>query len=296
MRRLIAGLALLALAGGAAFWWVTAPRPLPADAMAGITGDAKRGEVLFWAGGCASCHAAKGAEGAARLKLGGGRKLVTAFGSFSAPNISPDPGHGIGKWTALDLANAMLRGLAPGGRHLYPVFPYASYSHASLQDVADLRAFLATLPPVTTPNQPHQLRFPFGWRRLIGGWDWLYLRPGWVVKGKLTAQEARGRALAEGLGHCGECHTPRTALGGMDLARWFAGAKNPSGPGHIPNITPAKLDWSADDIVTYLTTGFTPSFDSAGSSMAEVVDNMAHLPKADVEAIAAYLRRVPPRP
>lgn len=116
-----------------------------------------------------------------------------------------------------------------------------------------------------------------------------------MVKEKLTPQKAYGWVLAERLGQCGERHTPRNALGGMDLSHWFVGARNPSGPGLVPNITPAKLDWSDDDIVTYLTTGFTPSFDSAGSSMGEVVDNMADPPKADAEAIAAYLKRVPPR-
>lgn len=296
MRRLLAALLLVALAGGAAFWWISRPRPLPPQAMAGLTGDAKHGEQLFWAGGCASCHDAPGAKDTERLRLGGGRRLVTPYGTFVVPNISPDPDHGIGRWQPIDLANAMLRGLGPGGVHLYPAFPYASYTHASLQDVADLAAFLKTLPPVATPDQPHELRFPFGWRRLVGAWDWLFLRPTWVMRGNLTAEEERGRALVEGLGHCGECHTPRNALGAMERARWLGGAPNPTGRGKIPNITPAKLDWSAEDIVTYLTTGFTPAFDSAGGDMAEVVENMAKLPDADRKAIAAYLKRVPPLP
>lgn len=295
MRRFLLALALLALAGGAVFWWITRPVPLPADAMAGLTGDPKHGEDLFWTGGCASCHAAPGAKGADRLKLGGGLQLKTAFGTFSVPNISPDPVHGIGKWTARDLADAMKRGLLPDGRHLYPAFPYASYSHASLQDVADLKAFLDTLPPVARADTPHELTFPFQWRRLVGAWDWLYLRPGWVVTGNLTEEEKTGRAIVEGLGHCGECHTPRTALGGMKLTHWLAGAPNPSGQGRVPNITPAKLDWSKEDIYTYLTSGFTPAFDSAGGEMADVVQNMAKLPASDVRAIAAYLKRVPSR-
>jgi mono/diheme cytochrome c family protein len=295
MRRVLLAFVALALIGAGVFLWITRPQPLPADALAGLGGDATRGRLVFWAGGCASCHADKQAEGDARLRLGGGQKLVTRFGTFAVPNISPDPVNGIGKWTALDLANAMIRGLSPGAKHLYPAFPYASYSHASLQDVVDLKAFLDTLPAVATPSQPHDLRFPFTIRRLIGGWNWLFLRPDWVIPGPLTPEQARGRYLAEALVHCGECHTPRNALGAMDSARWLAGAPNPTGKGHIPNLTPAKLDWSADDLLTYLSTGMTPGFDSAGGDMAHVIENLNALPESDRKAIVAYLELLPPR-
>ncbi len=292
MRARISGLVGVILLGAAAFWWVTAPDPLPARAVAGLSGDAHRGEAVFWAGGCASCHAAKGAEGAARLQLGGGQRLVTQFGTFVVPNISPSA-QGIGGWSALDLANAMLRGVTPAGAHLYPAFPYASYAHASLQDVVDLKAYLDQLPPVATPDQPHELRFPFTIRRLIGGWKWLFLRPGWVVAGPLPPEAERGRALVEGLGHCGECHTPRNAFGAMERSAWLAGAPLPTGKGRTPNLTPQKLDWSVADIANYLKTGFTPAFDSAGGEMADVVENLSHLPDADLAAMAAYLKLVP---
>jgi len=298
MRRLALAVILIGLAGAgaAAFLEVTRPRPLPADAMAGLVGDAARGEQVFWAGGCSSCHAAPGATGDAKLLLGGGQAFPSPFGTFLAPNISPDPDHGIGHWTALDLANAMTRGVSPAGRHYYPVFPYASFTHARLQDVADLYAYLMTLPRAATPSQPHQVGFPFNIRLALGGWKFLYFRPDWVVAGDLSPEQDRGRYLVEGLGHCGECHTPRTALGGMDRTRWLAGGPVPGGKGKFPNITHAKLDWSADQIVEYLTSGFTPTFDSAGGHMALVVENMAHLPQADRAAIAAYLKLVPPVP
>lgn len=295
MRGALGLLLSLAVIGAGVFWWIARPQPLPGDALAGLTGDASRGRLVFWAGGCASCHAAKQAEGDARLLLVGGQTLVTQFGTFVVPNISSDPDHGIGKWSALDLANAMLRGQRPDGQHLYPAFPYPSYSHASLQDVVDLRAFLATLPPVATPSQPHDLRFPFNIRRLIGGWNWLFLRPGWVIPGALPPEETRGRYLAEALLHCGECHTPRNLLGAMNRSRWLAGAPNPTCKGHIPNLTPAKLDWSADDLLTYLTSGMTPAFDAAGGDMAHVIENLDQLPESDRKAIAAYLKLLPPR-
>jgi mono/diheme cytochrome c family protein len=284
-------LAVIAAAGG---WWLSAPDRLPASALDDISGDAARGEQVFWAGGCASCHAASDAVGDDKLKLGGGQRFPSPFGTFIAPNISPDPENGIGGWSALDLANAMTRGTSPEGEHYYPVFPYASYAKASLQDVADLHAFLMTLPPVATPSAPHEVSFPFNIRRSLFGWKFLYLNRDWVVAGDLTAEEERGRYLVEALGHCGECHTPRTALGGMDRSRWLGGGPVPAGKGRFPNITPAKLTWSAAEIAEYLKSGFTPDFDSAGGHMALVVENMAHLPPEDRAAVAAYLKKVPP--
>lgn len=296
MRKLFIWPAVLLLIGAAAFWWLTMPQPLPASATAGLTGDATRGERIFWAGGCAACHADAKAEGAAKLVLGGGQEFPSPFGTFVAPNISPDPKNGIGGWTVADLANAMLRGVSPDGRHYYPVFPYASFANAELQDVADLHAFLQTLPPVATPSQPHKVGFPFNIRRGLGLWKRLYLGRGWVVAGDLTAEQMRGRYLVEGLGHCGECHTPRGPFGGLERDHWLAGAPIPGAKGRFPNITPAKLKWSQADIVEYLTSGFTPTFDSAGGHMALVVENTAHLPPEDRAAIAAYLKIVPAQP
>ena len=275
------------------FYFVTRPRPLPADAMSGLQGDAAQGEQVFWAGGCASCHAASDAEGDAKLILAGGQEFPSPFGTFISPNISPDPTEGIGSWSARDLANAMTRGVSPEGQHYYPVFPYASYVHADLQDVADLHAFLMTLPAASTPNLPHKVGFPFNIRRSLGGWKFLFLRQDWVVTGDLSPAEQRGRYLVEGLGHCGECHTPRGIMGGMDRSRWLAGGPVPAGKGTFPNITPARLKWSAEDIAEYLKSGFTPDFDSAGGHMALVVENMAHLEAEDRAAVAAYLARVP---
>jgi len=294
VRRILWAIAALAAIGLAGYWFVTRPAGLAAGAMDGLApADPARGELVFWAAGCASCHAAEGAKDAALLELGGGRRFPSPFGTFVAPNISPDPDHGIGGWTALDLARAMTLGVSPDGRHYFPAFPYTSYARAGLQDIADLHAFLMTLPPVATPSQPHEVPFPFGIRRNLGVWKALYLDPSWVLDGDLTAEEMRGRYLVEALGHCGECHTPRDALGGPDRARWLAGGPVPGGEGRFPNITPAKLTWSEDEIVEYLTTGFTPDFDSAGGHMALVVGNLARLPAADRTAIARYLGRVP---
>jgi mono/diheme cytochrome c family protein len=295
-RRLVAALAALVLlvAGAIVFWFVTRPRTIAPEDIALLVPDVTHGEQVFWAAGCASCHMAEGAAGAAKLLLGGGQRFPTDFGTFVAPNISPDYEAGIGGWTAFDLANAMLHGTAPDKRQYYPVFPYPSYARADLQDIVDLHGYLMTLPAVATPSQPHEVGFPFAIRRLMGGWKVLFLDRDWVVTGDLTQAEERGRYLVEALGHCGECHTPRNAFGGSDTSRWLGGAAVPgSATARFPNITPGALTWSEDEIAAYLETGFTPEFDSAGGHMALVVESFAMLPADDRAAVAAYLKRVP---
>lgn len=293
MRRLFRWIIALAILGAGAFWWLTRPADLDPAALAGVEGDATRGARVFHAGGCAACHTAPGAEGEARLVLAGGKSFASPFGTFHAPNISPSVTAGIGGWSVADLARAMTLGVSPAGEHYYPAFPYVSYAHAELQDIADLHAFLMTLPAADTPSQPHEVGFPFSFRRGLGLWKRLYAGKGWVMTAPETEQVARGRYLVEGLGHCGECHTPRDPLGGMQRDAWLAGAAVFGGKGRIPGIAPGKLDWSADDIAYYLETGFTPDYDSAGGEMAEVVSNISQLPAEDRQAIAAYLKALP---
>ena len=297
---------LLALAGviAAAFWLLTIPQRLPDSAIAAPgRGVAARGERIFWAGGCASCHAAAGAKADDRFKLGGGAPLKTPFGSFHAPNISPDRTVGIGAWNLADFANAMQRGIDPAGRHLYPAFPYAAYQRMTKGDIADLFAFLQTLPPVATAGPDNDLAFPFTIRRGIGLWKRVVMADAGPVIALPKGQSAAvnlGQYLVEGPGHCGECHTPRTlkGLGGLDTAKWLGGAASLDGPGKVPNISPGTsglASWSTGEIADYLETGFTPDYDSVGGSMVEVQANMAELTPEDRAAIAAYLKAIPPQ-
>lgn len=291
--RVMRWLIFLGLVAAGGLYVLARPKPLPESAVAGLTGDPAKGELVFWAAGCASCHMAAEAKGEAELVLSGGQRFPSAFGTFIAPNISQDPEHGIGKWSLLDLANAITRGVSPKGEHYYPALPYASYAKMEMQDVADLYAFMKTLPADPTPSQPHELAFPFSMRETLGLWKLLFLSKDWVLPGNLTPTAARGRYIAEALAHCGECHTPRNMLGGLDTSRWLGGAPNPSGDGKVPNITPDKLKWAAADIVQYLTTGFTPEFDVVGGHMAHVVENMGRLPESDRLAVAEYILAVP---
>lgn len=293
MKRILTGCIAVTGAVFAIGWVLTAPKHIDPAEVAGLAPDLALGEQLFHAGGCASCHAAPGAEGAEKLVLAGGHAFPSPFGTFFAPNISTDPQFGIGEWAALDLANAMLHGTGPDGQHYYPAFPYTSYQRMSAHDIVSLHSYLQTLPADDTPNQAHDIGFPFNIRKSLGGWKLLFAPEGWVVDGPLSEVEARGRFLVEGPGHCGACHTPRNALGGPDLTRWLAGAVSPDGKGKIPNITPASLQWSQADIAAYLQSGFTPDYDSAGGDMVDVIENMAKLSDDDLMAIAAYLKAIP---
>ena len=255
--------------------------------------DTTNGERIFHAGGCASCHAS--GDDASLPMMGGGLAMESPYGVFRVPNISPDPVHGIGRWTVLDFVNAMQSGASPDGRHYYPAFPYTSYARMRIEDLLDLKAFLDTLPAIQTRNLGHDLAFPWNVRAGIGLWKLLNLDTEAVVSDLPDViQIRRGQYLVEGPGHCGECHTPRDWMGGLELERWLAGAPDPEGDGRVPNITRSGLqDWSQGDIAYYLESGFTPDFDTVGGSMVKVQKNMAMLPAEDLEAIAAYLKALP---
>ena len=289
MRRFFIFLVVLAGIAAIAGWDLTSPNRLAATDWP--EGDAVRGEGVFWAAGCISCHAAPGAEGEDRLVLAGGVRLSSPFGTFVAPSISPSE-QGIGGWSVDDLGNALKAGVSPEGAHYYPSLPYTTYARMRAQDVADLKAFLDTLPPSDAASQPHEIGFPFNIRRGLGLWKQRYLDDGWIMPAE-GEQIERGRYLVEALGHCGECHTPRDRFGGLDRSRWLQGAPHPSGKGEIPGIAPGKMTWSAEDIAYYLESGFTPDFDSAGGEMADVIANMAQLTGEDRAAIAAYVKAVP---
>jgi mono/diheme cytochrome c family protein len=296
MRKLLTGAAALAVLGLGLFWVVTAPKPRDMAPYVGLTADAAHGEQVFWAAGCASCHAAPKSEGDALLVLAGGQEFVTQFGTFVAPNISPDKENGIGAWDLATFVHSIQDGITPEGEHTYPAMPYTAYNKMVPQDVVDLKAFLDALPISAEPSKDHKLGFPFNIRLSLGGWKFLFDKQDWVLANAATPEVERGRYLVEALSHCGECHTPRNLIGGLSTGQWLAGAALPDGPGRTPNITPGKLTWSDKDIFAYLTTGFTPDFDVVGGSMSHVVANYARLPEADVNAVVAYLKAIPAVP
>lgn len=295
MRKLVLLVVLAALAGFGVFWVVTMPATVPASVLGAHTPNHDNGRTMFYAGGCASCHATPQQDD--KTRLGGGFALKSPYGTFIAPNISPHPEDGIGRWSEADFVTAMVKGTSPDGRHYFPAFPYPSYQRMATADVRDLFAYLKTLAPVPGRAGDHAVAFPYNIRRLLGGWKFLFLdgapfRPDPAK----PAEWNRGAYLVEGPAHCAECHSPRNALGGIVAAQRYAGGPNPDGEGWVPNITQKTLgEWSDKDIAYLLETGSTPEADFVGSNMAAVVRNTSQLSAADRAAMAAYIKSLPPR-
>lgn len=253
------------------------------------------GKYLYTAAGCGSCHGGSGHDSSPS----GGLGLDTPFGLFRAPNITPDPDNGIGAWSLGDFHRAIRDGIGPGGRYLYPVFPYPSFSRITDADIADLYAYLMSLPAAAIANKPNEAKPPFGWRDLLVVWRALYFTPGPLAPDPSHDEIwNRGNYLVHAVSHCEECHTPRNALGALRAERAFSG--NIGGPAgeNAPNITPDPAtgigDWSLDEIETLLKTGMTPDSDFVGSGMRAVVRGTSQLTDADRHAIAVYLKSVTP--
>lgn len=250
-----------------------------------------RGKYLFDASDCSGCHAGNGTS----KDPSGGLGLDTPFGTFRAPNITPDRQYGIGSWSQAEFQRALRKGVGKHGQYLFPVFPYTSFTRLTDQDAADIYAYLMTLPPVHAPNKPHEAKPPFGWRSLLVFWRTMFfdegVRPPDATK---SAQWNRGDYLVHAVGHCGECHTPRNALGAMKQSMAFSG--NVGGPDgqNAPNITSDVAtgigDWSVADIQNLLKTGMTPDSDLVGSGMKAVVRGTSKLTDADRHAMAVYIK------
>ena len=268
---------------------------LLAPLLARADGDAKRGEYLAKAGGCIGCHT-EAREGA--TPFAGGRALKTPFGTFYGPNITPHPQAGLGRWSEADFMHAMREGRAPDGAHYYPAFPYPSFTRIVDADLRDLWAYLRSLPPSAQPSRPHALGLLYRARFTLALWKWLFFKPGpFTPDPQKSALLNRGAYLVQALGHCGECHTPRNVLGGPKQDRLLAGGKLPDG-GTASNLTPARLkEWSDGELRDVLKSGLLPVGDVLGEAMGEVVRNTtSQLTPADLDAVIAYLRALPPLP
>ena len=264
-----------------------------ANAWAG--GDAARGLYLSKAGGCVACHTEDRKDAP---PFAGGRPLKTPFGTFYGPNLTPHPEAGIGRWTEADFVRAMRHGIRPDGAHYYPAFPYPSFTGITDADLADLFAYLHSLPPNPRRNEAHDLKLPYRWRSLLAAWNWLYFKPGpFVSDQKRPVAVERGAYLVQALGHCGECHTARNFLGAMKKDRALAGGKGPMRK-DLPNLTPTHLGkWSDAELKEFLVYGTKSDGDSADEAMAEVVRNTtSQLTPEDLAAVMAYLRVLPPLP
>jgi mono/diheme cytochrome c family protein len=278
--------------------WLLVPFPVTPPTV-DVAGNAERGAYVLRMGGCASCHTDAANKGAF---LAGGRPLATPFGTFYTSNLTPDPETGIGGWSTGEFVQALTRGVSPEGHDYYPAFPYTSYANMTIQDLADLKAYLDTVEPVANPVPPHELAFPFNFRPLLKPWKAMFFRENGIEPDPSRSESwNRGAYLVQGPTHCGECHTQRNALGARDGSRHLAG--NSDGPERkpVPNITPHEDDgiggWSPTDVSFALQTGILPDGDVLGGAMSEVVrDSTGHLTADDRAAIAEYVLSLEPLP
>ena len=291
MRVLSLVLAVLVLAAVGIGAYMLTPVHGPARDLT-LVGDASRGVYLIRLGGCVTCHTDpknKTAFLAGTQSAG----LKTPFGTFYPPNITSSKTAGIGGWTLTQFADAMSNGEGPDG-HFYPAFPYDSYTLMSDQEIADLYSALQQVPAVETPSHPHEVAFPFNQRWLMAGWKHLFFKPQRFVA-DTTQSEAwnRGKYIVLGPGHCVSCHSPRNALGGIDPGQELAGNSVGGPGGKAPPLTKAALGkngYTPETLISALTDGFTPNFDSLGGAMGEVVaDETSQWTDTDRQAVATYL-------
>lgn len=277
--------AVVAVVGASALYWLFATPDVSDTAIPSTAENVERGEYLLHAGGCISCHEGDGAPG-----LSGGMALVSDFGTFYAPNITPDDSTGIGRWKARDFLLALKHGRTSTGSFYFPAFPYRAYSGMTDQDVLDIAAYLLAQEPVTHAVPEHETP-PWLSRWLMAGWNRLA-----DISGNpplLTTEDPqilRGAYLARSLGHCGECHTPRNALGIPKLNLEFAGAT--MGESHADEINSEGLaSWSKEDFAFFLLLGMKPDGEFIGGEMESVIEhNTSMLTDEDRNALAAFFK------
>ncbi|HVN46973.1 MAG TPA: cytochrome c [Steroidobacteraceae bacterium] len=304
----LVGVVLLA----AVSWYLSAPGPLSfagtdtvrlADYKesnpTGVPGELAqsdvigRGRYLTVAADCQTCHTAEGGA-----PFAGGRAFKTGFGTLYSSNITPDRATGIGAWSGGDFLRAVHEGVRPDGSHLYPAFPYAAYTYLTDDDVQAIWAYLRTVPAVKNPTPANALAFPFNQRWLMGLWSALFNPDRRFAPNVRHGPEwNRGAYLAEALGHCGDCHTPRNLLQALDNRRKFSGAL--TGDWQAYNITSDRTSgvgaWGAEELSQYLMTGHAASHGTASGPMREAVDfSLSKLAPSDIQALVTYVRSVPP--
>jgi mono/diheme cytochrome c family protein len=254
---------------------------------------AERGEYLARAGNCIACHTAPGEE-----PYAGNRRIATPFGDVFSSNLTPDGATGIGTWSSADFWRALHYGKARDGRRLYPAFPFTSYTNVTRDDADAIFAFLRSLEPVAKPRAPHTVRFPYGTDLAQRVWRALYFRPGKAPEDAARSAEwRRGAYLVEGLGHCAQCHTPRTRLGGSRSSAPYGGGAIPAAGWDAPPLAlPETLsDEEAAELVELLARGTSRHRVTTGPMAEVVLHSLQYLRRADLEAIVAYLRALPPR-
>ena len=298
MKRFFLIIVLLIVIGGVAY--VLLNRTDPADGAAPAIAGAPpssdlvaRGEYLAKAADCTACHTAPGSD----QPFAGGVAFKLPFGTIYSSNITADDATGIGSWSDDDFVRAVREGVRKDGAHLYPAFPYTSYTQLSRSDVLAIKAYLFSLPKIRQEDRANDLGFPFNQRWAMGFWNAGFFKSQrFVADASKSPQWNSGAYLANALGHCAECHTPRnfafglkngSALSGESLQGWRA-YDITSDPDH------GIGSWSDGELASYLSTGHAQGRGSASGPMGEAIENsLQYLKPEDTAALVTYLRGVP---
>lgn len=275
--------------------WVAVVALMAMTAPSFAAGDVERGAYLVRAGGCVACHTdikGKGPE------FAGGHALATPYGTFYSPNITPDKDTGIGKWTDADFIRALREGTSPDGDHYYPTFPYPTYTKMHDSDMLAIKAYLFTLKPIRSERREHDVGPPFGWRFLMAAWKVMNFSEGEMKPDPTqSVQWNRGAYLVDAVAHCGECHTPRSESGAMNLSMYMAGTNDGPENKSVPNITPDDETgigkWDVADLVQLMKAGLKPNYDDVQGTMEEAVEyGLKHMTDEDLTAMAVYLKTI----
>jgi mono/diheme cytochrome c family protein len=283
----LAGVAIVGLMGFSALAWRPAIAPIDPPAAASFPTELiAKGQALAGAGYCAVCHTRQGGE-----PFAGGYGLRTPFGTIFSTNLTPEPETGIGRWSLEAFTRAMNEGVDRNGSHLFPAFPYDHFTKVSDDDVQALYAYLMTRPPVRAPAQANTIPFPLNVRALQEGWKILFFRSGrYQPDPSQSAEWNRGAYLAEGLSHCGGCHTPRNGLGAERVKDAYAGAviDDWDAPA-LTDANPSPAPWTQSELFSYLRSGVSPLHGVSAGPMSPVVHaGLAALPDSDIRAQAIY--------
>lgn len=290
-KRIIIGIGVLALFGFLALAWRPAITPIDPPAATRFPAELiAQGKILAGAGYCVVCHTRLGGA-----PFAGGYGLSTPFGTIYSTNITPDPATGIGRWSQAAFTRAMHEGVARNGSHLFPAFPYDHFTRLSDDDVGALYAYIMTRPPVSATPPPNAIPFPLNVRLLQEGWKLLFFTSGrYRADPAKTAEWNHGAYLAEGLSHCGGCHTPRNALGAEKVHDAYAGAvvDGWSAPA-LTDANPSPVPWTQNELFSYLRTGASPLHGVSAGPMSPVIHvGLVAVPDADIQAEAVYFADV----
>lgn len=283
----LAAIVVIGAGGFAVYAWETEIDPVdPPDPSSFRAALVQHGAELARIGNCRICHTAPGGE-----PFAGGLPLATPFGTIYSTNITPDPETGIGRWSEAAFIRAMRKGVDREGRHLYPAFPYDHFTLVTEQNNQAIFAYLMTREPVRAATPTNDIPFPLNLRPILAGWKLFFFREGVFSPDRSRdAEWNRGAYLAEGLGHCSACHTPRNVLGAEKQSQRYAGDEAEGWYAYALNAaSPARVPWEQDSLANFLRHGFFGTHGMARGAMAPVVRDLGSVPEEDVRAVAAYV-------